>query len=222
MAIEGASLYAQGNPADASAAATRGGSGARGGRIQVELGNQQAGAAVSREQARAFDDQATRPREAAGPRPSYGSQLSSSRLLQWGLLTVVLVAAAFYAGLRWSDFFAGPSSGDASDPLTAGRGEFDRGNYQAALASFSELLRDEPANVRARYWLARAQLETGEYALAAQNFDEVIRAQPSLYDGYIQAAAAYEAMGDRAKAAERMAEYGKARGVAANSNSSPR
>jgi protein phosphatase len=230
MAIEGASLYAQGKPADAKAAAGRGGSGARGGRIQVEIGNQQAGAAVSREPSRAFDDQAARGREAAGPQPSYGTRPgagpSSSRLLQWGLLTVVLVAAAFYAGLRASDFFAGPSSGDASDPLAAGRDGFDRGNYQSALASFSELLRDEPANVRARHWLARAQLETGEYALAAQNFDEVIRAEPLLYDGYIQAAAAYEAMGDKAKAAERMAEYGKARVASrpesANSNSSPR
>lgn len=237
LAIEGASVYAQGKPADAQAGRHGAGS-ARSGRIQVEFGNkQQAGAAASREQSRAFDEQAagreaashsaSASRPAAGPRPSAQPAGSpASRVLLWGLLAAVLVGAAFYAGLRAGDYFAEPAGGDpaASDALAAGRAAFERGDYPAALASFSELLRYEPANVRARYWLGRAQLEQGEYALAAQNLDEATRAQPSLYDGYIQAAAAYEAMGEREKAAERMAEYARARGSnpargAANSNS---
>ena len=157
MSIEGASLYAQGKPADAQAAAGRGASGGRSGRIQVDFGNkQQATGAVSREQSPALGDQTSR-RQAADPHPAVGSP--ASRILLWGLVAAVLVGVAFYAGLRASDFFASPSAGGSSDadPLAAGRGAFDRGDYQSALTPLASCCdTSRQTSARGTGWDARS------------------------------------------------------------------
>jgi TolA-binding protein len=158
----------------------------------------------------------------------------ASRKVMWALVVLVLVAGAFYAGLRASNYFNRKPEPDAgavnvaADLMRAGREAFDRGDYRGAIAEFDSLARREPMNAKARYWLGRAQLEAGEYQQAAQNFDEVTRAQPSMHEAYLHAAAAYEAMGNRLRAAQMLDAYGDRRreqppaAVTANTNSPAR
>ena len=73
------------------------------------------------------------------------------------------------------------------------------------------MLKREPSNAPAYYWLGRAQLEHREYDVAVKSFEEAITLQPSLYDAYVQQAAAYEAMGEKAKAASALSRYAEER-----------
>ncbi|HXG95354.1 MAG TPA: protein phosphatase 2C domain-containing protein [Blastocatellia bacterium] len=195
---------------------------ARGGRIQVEFGRQRRARAadVNDEATRQLDRQATRARASLA-----GAQASvpSSRKIIWALAALVVVAAAFYAGLRASDFVSRQASdGDAVSPgpFQIGREAFERGDYQTARAQFESLLSREPQNADARYWLGRAQLEQRDFTGAAKSFEEAIANEPAKLDAYIQAAAAYEAMGERAKAAQMLARYSEERRKqAANANS---
>ena len=192
----------------------------RGGRIQVEMGNQRVG--VAGEQARGADRQATQmriplEREKQKPRDSHK--------LIWALAVITLMAASFYIGLRASDWLAkeppvvtGPVA--PPDPLRAGRDAFDKGDYQSAMTEFDSVFKREPQNVEARYWLGRAQFELGQYPQAAQNLEEVTKAQPAMRDAYIYAAAAYQATGNAWKAAQMIALWHKARNERAGPNSS--
>ena len=176
----------------------------RGGRIQVDFGRDRQ---ARLPEARAFDIQTGA--HAAG----FDSRESSSvsRRLMWALLFVVLLGAAFYGGLRASDWSKARSSGqgaqEMNDPLKSGRAAFDSRSYQAAATQFASVTEREPQNAEAHYWLGRAQLESGEYARAALSFENAISRHPALYDAYVQAAAAYEAAGDKAKAEQMLARY---------------
>jgi Tfp pilus assembly protein PilF len=129
------------------------------------------------------------------------------------LLVLVLIAGAFYGGLRAGDFIRNRAlnSNAAVDPLQIGREAFERGDYKAAATEFELVLKREPSNARAHYWLGRAQLEQRGYDVAVKSFDEATTRQPSLYDAYVQQAAAYEAMGEKAKAASALSRYAEER-----------
>jgi tetratricopeptide (TPR) repeat protein len=140
---------------------------------------------------------------------------SQSRWLMWALVVIVLMAAAFYAGLRASDLRKSNASNagvqESSDPLKAGRAAFDSGNHLAAATQFAAIVERDPQNAEAHYWLGRAQVELNEYAKAILNFDHAVALRPSLYDAYAYQAAAYEAVGDKAKAAQTLSRYAEER-----------
>ena len=140
---------------------------------------------------------------------------SVSRVVMYTLLVLVLIAGAFYGGLRASDFIRNraldSNKNAAIDPLQIGREAFERGDYKAAATEFESVLKREPSNARAHYWLGRAQLEQRAYDIAVKSFDEATTRQPSLYDAYVQQAAAYEAMGEKAKAASALSRYAEER-----------
>jgi serine/threonine protein phosphatase PrpC len=181
----------------------------RGGRIQVEFNRD-----------RPDLDEPTRRLERQGRNESadrYENKRSGSgsRVLMYTLLVLVLVAGAFYGGLRAPDSIkkrvSGSSSSTAADPLQIGREAFEKGDYKTATAEFESLLKRDPSSARAVYWLGRAQLEQRDYALAAKSFDEAITRQPSMYDAYAQQAAAYEAMGEKTKSATALSRYAEER-----------
>jgi serine/threonine protein phosphatase PrpC len=138
-------------------------------------------------------------------------RLSVSQVLICLLVGLVLLAGGFYAGLRaaeWRD--TGPQKNGAvgtSDELRAGRESFERGDYQGALNSFESLVKRDPQNATALYWLGRARLELRDYTAAAKDFEATISREPGMFDAYIQAAAAYHLMGEKAKAAEMLARH---------------
>jgi TolA-binding protein len=139
---------------------------------------------------------------------------SGSRTLMYALLVLVLVAAAFYGGLRAPEFIntgAATNANRETDALQAGREAFERGDYKVASAEFESLTKRDASNSRAHYWLGRAQLEQREYESAVKSFEEAIGRQPVIYDAYVQQAAAYEALGERAKAAAALARSAEER-----------
>ncbi len=175
-----------------------------GGRIQVEFNREL--------------DEPTRRLERQGrieTIESYAKRGSGSRVLMYTLLVLVLVAGAFYGGLRASDFIKNRASNAnanrEADPLQLGREAFERGDYKVAAVEFESLLKREPSNARALYWLGRAQLEQREYEIAVKSFEEAAARQPSMYDARVQQAAAYEAMGEKSKAASALARYAEER-----------
>lgn len=138
------------------------------------------------------------------------------RTLVWVLALLVGVAAAFYAGLRASEWFAGkpssaPAPTDSAGKIRGAREAFERGDRLTAAAELERLVAGEPQNADARFWLGRVQLEQGEYAKARENFDEAIRAQPKLTDAYLYAAAAHRALGERGRADALLERYLEAR-----------
>jgi protein phosphatase len=189
-----------------ASAATGGSSG--GGRIHVEFNSDrsadEASRRLERQEGELNADSYAPPR---GP--------SASRTLMYSLLVMVLIAGAFYGGLRASDFFKNrPFNSNAAkeaDPLRVGRDAFEAGDLKLAATEFESVVKREPANAKALYWLGRAQLDQREYEIAARSFEEATAHQPSMYDAYVQQAAAYEAMGEKAKAASALARYAEER-----------
>lgn len=180
-----------------------------GGRIQVEFNRE-----------RPELDEAPRPldeRDRNKPAQRYEAKRSGSgsRVFMYVLLVLVLIAGAFYGGLRASDLIknrvANSNTNSAGDPLQIGREAFEKGDYRVAAAEFESLSKRDPSNARALYWLGRALLEQREYANAAKSLDEAITRQPSMYDAYVQQAAAYEAMGEKSKAASALSRYAEER-----------
>jgi Tfp pilus assembly protein PilF len=131
----------------------------------------------------------------------------------YALLVLVLMAGAFYGGLRVSEYVkrSTPKQNAAVDPLQLGREAFDRGDYKAAATEFEALSKREPANAAALYWLGRAMSEQRDYAGAARSFDEAIARKPDLYDAYLQQAGAYESLGEKQKAAASLTRYAEER-----------
>ena len=174
---------------------------AGGGRIQVEFNRQMD------EQPRRLERQSETTGSYAKPRVS--------RVLMYTLLVLVLVAGAFYGGLRASDFINnGASNANANreaDPLQLGREAFEGGDYKLAAAEFDSLSKRDPSNARALYWLGRAQLEQREYEMAVKSFEAAVARQPSMHEAYVHQAAAYEAMGERSKAAAALSRYAEER-----------
>ena len=131
----------------------------------------------------------------------------------YALLVLVLIAGAFYGGLRASDYIKKKASnpGTVVDSIQLGREAFDRGDYRAAATEFEALSRREPTSAAPLYWLGRALSEQGDYAGAARSFDEAIARQPALYDAYVQQAGAYELLGEKQKAAAALTRYAEER-----------
>jgi TolA-binding protein len=144
-------------------------------------------------------------------------QPSKTKKIIRALILLVLLAAAFYAGLRASEFFkkktsdARPVTIEVAEPMQSGREAFDRRDYQRAAAEFDSAIRREPANAEARYWLGRAQMEQGEYEKASHSFEEAIRLQPAMSDAYLHAAAAYSIEGKRDKSEKMLRQYAERR-----------
>src|SRR5215813_1425781 len=178
---------------------------ARGGRIHVEF-NHNSNASdepVRRlERASALQSEETH---------TESSGRSGSRTLMYTLLVLVLIAGAFYGGLRASDVIKTRGSvtnaNREADLLKTGREAFERGDYKIATAEFETVLKRDPSNGRAYYWMGRAQLEQREYESAVKSFEEAIVRQPALFDAYVQQAAAYEALGEKPKAAAALSRY---------------
>jgi len=173
---------------------------ARSGRIHVEFERRR-----ELEEPRRLEPQIANPAEPESNR---------SRIVMYILLVLVLIAGAFYGGLRASEFLKLGSSRPATNEVDAfqtGREAFERGDYKTAATEFETLSKREPMNAKALYWLGRAQLETRDYAAAVKNLDEAALRQPSLYEAYIWQAAAYEAMGDKPKAAAALARSAEER-----------
>jgi uncharacterized protein HemY len=117
----------------------------------------------------------------------------------------VLIAGAFYLGLRASEWFKqqssnGTAAGAAAEPLRRGVEAFDRSDFQSAALEFDAAAKLEPSNALVHYWLGRSRLEQHDYQQASLSFEQAVALRPSFYDAYVQAAAAYELMGERAKA----------------------
>lgn len=215
IGAEAASKVAANNPSRNLSRAAR--TPSAGGRIQVEFNSGPRGAnadSVNERQPRS-DWQINQARGPAAL-PDATRRSSATGKIMYTLLVLVLVAGAFYAGLHASDLTGGTASNrnastNAFDSLRTGRDAFDNGNYQAAAAEFDALLKREPQNAQAQYWLGRAQLEQREYLKAVENFKSVISRHPANYDAYIQAAAAYEGLGDKASAEAMLRKYGEER-----------
>jgi len=152
--------------------------------------------------------------EAAG----YGEGTSRGpglNYLIYGLLSLVLLAGGFYAGLREADLVNKRSSKAAapaaSDQMAAGRDAFERRDYPAAAAAFAAIQQREPQNAQASYWLGRSQLEQGQYAEAARSLEQALTLAPGMHDAYVQAAAALEAAGEKTRASEMLQRYAQER-----------
>src|SRR5262249_5461805 len=124
---------------------------------------------------------------------------------------LVLVVGAFYGGLRASDVIKTRASvtnaNREADLLQTGREAFERGDYKIAAAEFDSVLKRDPSNGRAHYWMGSVQLEQRDYETAVKSFEEASIRLPSLYDAYVQQAAAYEALGEKSKAEAALARY---------------
>jgi serine/threonine protein phosphatase PrpC len=177
----------------------------RGGRIHVEFNRDRT----------TSDEPLRRPERYAGSqtdvtRPEEHGR-PGSRILMYTLLALVVVAGAFYGGLRASDVIktrvSNANANREVDLLQTGREAFERGDYKTASAEFDSVLKRDPSNGKAHYWMGRAQLEQKEYESAVKSFEEAIVRQPALFDAYVQQAAAYEALGEKAKAAAALARY---------------
>ena len=130
----------------------------------------------------------------------------SVRKLMYILIALVLMAGAFYGGLRASGLtkIGAPQRVESSDPLSAGIEEFQKGRYREAGTLFTSITARAPQNAEAWYWLGRSQLELGEYESAAANLD---RAGLEVFEANLYGAAAYRAAGNKAKAEALLERY---------------
>lgn len=160
-------------------------------------------------------DEGTRPPRETAEWHETKIPRSKSRVVMYLLLLLVLTAGAFYGGLRAPDLIKkrapDASANTGGDSLQIGRDAFERGDFRTATTEFESLVKREPSNAKALYWLGRAQLEERDYPGAAKRFEESVARQPSMYDAYIWQAAALEAMGEKAKAAAALARYAEER-----------
>lgn len=172
-----------------------------GGRIEVDFTR------------RRFETDEAPPSNPSTTAPGQARGKSSSRILMYALLLLVLIAGAFYGGVRVADYFkkAASNQNAGADSLQLGREAFDRGDYKSAASEFEALAKREPTNAPAFYWMGRAFSEQRDYAGAAKSFEEAITRQPSMYDAYIQQAGAYELMGEKQKAAASLTRYAEER-----------
>src|SRR5215813_5163706 len=176
----------------------------RGGRIHIEFNHDSASSAPVRRLERApefqLEESHTEPNGRRG-----------SRILMYTLLVLVLIAGAFYGGLRASDVIktrvSNANANGEADLLQPGREAFERGDFRIAAVEFDTVLKRDPSYSRAHYWMGRAQLEQREYEGAVKSFEEAIVRQPALFDAYVQQAAAYEALGEKPKAAAALSRY---------------
>ena len=130
----------------------------------------------------------------------------SVRKLMYILVVLVLMAGAFYGGLRASGLTknGAPQRAESADPLSAGIEEFQKGHYREASNLFISITARAPQHQEAWYWLGRSQFELGEYESAAANLD---RAGLEVFEANLYGAAAYKAAGNKAKAEALLERY---------------
>ncbi|HWC76844.1 MAG TPA: protein phosphatase 2C domain-containing protein [Blastocatellia bacterium] len=132
----------------------------------------------------------------------------SSRKLVYLLCALVLLAGAFYAGLRASEWGVGGrnqvNESQASDPFNIALEDFNKGRYREAADAFASMAAREPANNAAWYWLGRSELELGEFEKAGPTLE---RAAASFPDANLYAAAAFRGAGKKNKAEALIEQY---------------
>lgn len=131
-------------------------------------------------------------------------------------LTVLLIAAAFFAGRNYEqvrgwitgtpagsqDVSQADSSGKPDAELAAGRALYEERRFEKARDRFAELSRRDPSNAQYHYWLGRAFLETRQFQEAVKSLREAARIDPAQPNVYMHLALAYSALGDRRNADE--------------------
>ena len=85
-----------------------------------------------------------------------------------------------------------------------GVGHFNKGDYDAALASFKEAIRLNPDLFLAHYNLGALYGKKGQWDASIDSFKEVIRLEPDIASTHFALGEAYAKKGDREKA---LAEY---------------
>ena len=130
----------------------------------------------------------------------------SVRKLMYILVVLVLMAGAFYGGLRASGLTKNLTAqrAESVDSLSAGIEEFHKGRYREAANLFSSVTARAPQNQEAWYWLGRSQFELGEYENAAAILD---RAGVEVLEANLYGAAAYKAAGNKARAEALLERY---------------
>ncbi|HWO02915.1 MAG TPA: protein phosphatase 2C domain-containing protein [Blastocatellia bacterium] len=148
--------------------------------------------------------------------PSKRDGVSPSRVLMYVLIPLVLITGGFYAGLRASEWRAARASeqgavANQARELKVGKEAFERGAYREAANEFELLVKQDPQDATALYWLGRTCLEQRDYAGAARNLEAAIAREPRIFDAYVYAAAAYEFLGEKTKAADMLARHAEER-----------
>jgi serine/threonine protein phosphatase PrpC/TolA-binding protein len=143
---------------------------------------------------------------------------SKPRIWLWTLVFLVSIIAAFYLGLRMSEWkkqatSEQPEMSETAKQMKTAREAIEKGESLTAVNLLAAIIGREPQNVEARYWLGRAHLEQGEYLKARENFEEAIKGQPKIADFYLYAAVAQKALGNRARADEMLEQYVELRKV---------
>jgi hypothetical protein len=108
----------------------------------------------------------------------------------FGLLTVCLLVV-------------GCGESDVDGPLAKGKRHFHSGNFQQAVATLTEAINDNPADVEAFLLRGQAKLCLGSEnaGTAIADFNEAIRLDPNNYEAYYQRAIAHRERGNRKLAA---------------------
>ncbi len=98
--------------------------------------------------------------------------------------------------------------GDADDSYNRGNAYAGKGEYDKAIAEYTEAIRLDPTLAQAYYNRGFAYLNKGDYDKAIAEFTEAIRLHPQNPSFYLSRAKVYRALGDDVKAAE---DEGRAR-----------
>ena len=106
--------------------------------------------------------------------------------------------AAFIGLLLLPSVAAGADA--TKEALQKGKASFDKGDYDAAIAAFSELIRLDPKNAEAYFYRAGAFSGKGEYDKAIADCSEAIRLKPGYANAYSGRAFAFTMKGDQHEA----------------------
>ncbi len=166
------------------------------------------------------DEQANLSPWTEGDQQRYGFNETPSkpRIWLWALVFLVGIVAAFYLGLRMSDWknqsaSVQPTMSETAKQIKTAQEAVEKGDSLTAVNLLAGIVVREPQNADARYWLGRAHLEQGEYAKARENFEEAIKVQAKIADFYLYAAVAQKALGNKAKADDLLEQYVELRKV---------
>jgi DNA-binding winged helix-turn-helix (wHTH) protein/lipoprotein NlpI len=134
----------------------------------------------------------------------------------------ILVAVAAVV-LHWAGFLGGHPDDPADHRATLPRqydhalAFFRRGDFNAANAEFSELIRLDPWNKPSYLWRARARRYQGDYDGMIADAGKVIELSPDDHLGFLERGNGYLARGDLDRA---IADYGTAIRITPDSNQS--
>jgi hypothetical protein len=99
--------------------------------------------------------------------------------------------------------FVGCGESDVDSPLELGKKHFHSGNFEQAVATLTEAINHNPADVEAFVFRGRAKLCLGSEnaGTAIADFNEAIRLDPNNFEAYYQRAIAHRERGNRKLAA---------------------